>query len=433
MFLSKLYLTRRFAWLLVGMVVGGYLAVPKEACSQGISIAGVSESSVLILPTGRTTTNLAVTATPVIPAGSTNLVFILEWQGSVLINRTSPPPYAVTFSNLSAGKYYLSAALVAAGAPPNGNVSFDISATSSAPANDNWSQAAILSGLNTTVISTNTYATGEANEPVHAGMGAGKSLWWAWSAVSNGLVTATTAGSSFDTVLGVYTGTSLSTLTEIAASDDAGLNAFSQATFFATNGNTYYFALDGVSAAAFGEARLRLVAGSPPAISITSPLDGFLMLVASPTTPTNTPVAATVTDPVGIARVNYSFDGGSGVSRSGMLSPPYQFNLTNLTEGHYTLTLTASNNAGLISLTNRGFSVISLAPVLVGEGFSLSTKQYQLALTGFKGPNYTLQASSNLDAWCSLKTFTNFAGAEKVADTNAAQFNQRFYRAASDQ
>jgi len=432
MFLRKFYLTRWCARLAAVAVVFCLMAIPNKACSQGISIAGVGEASVMVLAAGGAAMNLAVTATPSVPAGSTNVIFVLERQGSVLLNRTSPPPYAVTFSNLTAGKYFLTARLSAAGTPPSGDVSFDINAASSAPANDNWSQATVMS-LNTTLISSNTYATSEVNEPVHGGVGAGKSVWWAWSAVSDGVFTATTAGSGFDTVLGVYTGTSLGTLTEVSASDDAGVNPFSQVTFAATNGTVYYFAVDSASAAGFGKAQLRLLAGSPPAISITSPADGYLMLVSSPTTATNITATATVTDPAGVARVDYWFDGTSGMSRSGILSSPYQLSLTNLTEGHYTLTLAASNNAGLVSVTNTGFSVISLAPVLVTEGFTDSSKQFQLAVTGFKGPNYSVQASSNLDAWCSLKTFTNFAGAEKLADTNAAQFNRQFYRASSGQ
>jgi hypothetical protein len=131
--------------------------------------------------------------------------------------------------------------------------------------------------------------------------------------------------------------------------------------------------------------------------------------------------------------VDYWFDGGLGVSRSGIISSPYQLSLTNLLAGHYVLTLAASNNVGLVSITNIGLSVISLEPVLVLDGYIPSSGKFQMAVTGFKGPNYSLLASTNLDVWCSLKTWTNFAGAEKVADTNAAQFNRRFYRASSSQ
>jgi hypothetical protein len=427
MFLSTFHLTQWAFYLAIIAGLGG-LAVPNRTFGQGVAIAGMDEGSVIALSPGSSTTNLTVTATPASPSGTTNLIFILERQGAVFINYTSPPPFTVTLDDLPAGKYFLSAAL--AGNPVNGDVSFEIQAAALAPTNDNWNQAIVLTGLETTVTGFNTDATSELNEPVHAGIGAGKSLWWSWTAVSNGFVTATTAGSSFDTVLGIYTGTSLATLAEIKAADDIGPAAFSQTTFFATNGTVYYFAVDSATTAAAGRVQLRLTAEKPPVISIASPTDGYLMLVATSTSFTNTAAAATVIDPKGVARVDYQFDGSSGLNQGGTLAPPYQLNLTNLTEGAYWLTLIASNNAGLVTITNTGFSVISLAPLVITEGFGLA-KRFRVAVTGFKGPTYSLQASTNLDAWCSLATFNNFAGAEKVADTNAAQFNRRFYRATS--
>ena len=278
-------------------------------------------------------------------------------------------------------------------------------------------------------MSTNTYATSELNEPAHGGTG-GKSLWWSWTAVSNGIFTATTIGSSFDTVLAVYRGTNLGTLVQIAQNDDAGPHPFSQVTFFATNGTIIYFAVDSASAGS-GKAQLRLTAGSPPAVSITAPMDGALYLVSSSTAVTNAQASAAISDPAGVARVDYWLDDGSGVGRSGILPSPYQLNLTNLLAGHYVLTLMASNNFGLIGLTNAGLSVISLAPVLVADGFVTNSGAFRLGITGFKGRNYTLQISTNLDVWCSATGWTNFAGAEKVTDTNAPLVNRRFYRASS--
>ncbi|MES1168765.1 MAG: calcium-binding protein, partial [Oleiharenicola lentus] len=70
----------------------------------------------------------------------------------------------------------------------------------------------------------NTNATKESGEPSHArdsGPDAkanpgGRSVWWRWTAPSVGTVTLDTKGSYFDTILGVYTGSSLSGLTSIA-------------------------------------------------------------------------------------------------------------------------------------------------------------------------------------------------------------------------
>jgi len=401
-----------------------------SAGAQGVSITGVGEGATIVLSPGTSTTNLSASATPFNSAGNTNVIFILERQGSILFNRTSPPPYSILFSNLTPGKYFLSALLDSPGTSAKGDVSFDISEALLAPTNDNWSHASALAGLNIAASSSNTYATGEPNEPIHGGMGVGKSVWWSWNAVSNGVFTATTAGSTFDTVLAVYQGTNLDTLVETGANDNAGANAFSQVTFSATNGSIYYFAVDSASAASVGKAQLRVLAGSPATISITSPADGTSFLVRSAFVTTNILAAASIVDSAGVARADYAFDGSTIMSQNGLLMTPYQLSLTNLIEGDYLLTLTVSNYAGMISVTNLGFSVISLAPVLFSEGF-ISNK-YQMAFTGFKGPQYSVRTSTNLDVWCSLKTFTNFAGAEKVADTNATQFRGRFYRASFD-
>ena len=417
--------------MIVTGIAGCLATFPIPVSAQGISLVGVNEGGALLLPLGTATTNLAITATPANPSGPTNVVFTLERQGTTLFTLTSPPPYAVTFTNLPEGKYFLSAMLMAPGTPARGDLSFDIKPVTLRPANDDWSQAAVIPSLNVSVTASNTYATRESNEPAPGGAGSGKSIWWKWSAVSNGVVTATTAGSSFDTVLGVYTGTNLATLVAVGANDDAGPHPFSQVTFSATNGGVYYFAVDSTWAAGLGYAQLRLVAGSPPAISITSPPDGYLMLVTSAAVATNATAFVSSSDPTGIARMDYWFDGGTSMSRSGTLSAPYQLGLTNLFPGHYVLTLVASNHAGLISATNAGLSVISLEPMLVMEGLSSSPRKFQMGVTGFKGPTYALQASTNLEVWCGVKTWSNFAGAVKVADTNIAQSNRRFYRAAS--
>src|SRR5262245_14242055 len=83
------------------------------------------------------------------------------------------------------------------------------------PDNDNFATRIPLFGSNPTATGNNTGATFELNEPDLSFLG-GKSVWWTWTAPSNGSVTITTAGSSFDTMLTVFTGTSLSNLILIA-------------------------------------------------------------------------------------------------------------------------------------------------------------------------------------------------------------------------
>ena len=64
-------------------------------------------------------------------------------------------------------------------------------------------------------------------------------------APANGSLSIDTAGSDFDTVLGVYTGNVLNILTEVASDDDAGPGTTSAVTFDVTVGTAYRIAVDG--------------------------------------------------------------------------------------------------------------------------------------------------------------------------------------------
>ncbi len=90
------------------------------------------------------------------------------------------------------------------------------------PANDNLAAATHISLIANaaTVKGYNTNATKETGEPNHANNVGGRSVWWQWNAPSSGSITVTTAGSVFDTTLGVYTGTVVTALTTIATNDD---------------------------------------------------------------------------------------------------------------------------------------------------------------------------------------------------------------------
>ena len=64
-----------------------------------------------------------------------------------------------------------------------------------------------------------------------------------------GSVTIDTIGSSFDTTLGVYTGTSVSALTLVGGDDDSAGNQKSRVTFSAASGTVYRIAVDGYNGA----------------------------------------------------------------------------------------------------------------------------------------------------------------------------------------
>ena len=114
------------------------------------------------------------------------------------------------------------------------------------PANNDFAAATTLSGDNGSVPGWNFYATRETGEPVLAGAAGGASLWWKWDATTSGNLTLDSHRSNFDTLLGVYSGSSLAALKSVAANDDDGVaGGVSGLTFHAEAGTTYYFSLDG--------------------------------------------------------------------------------------------------------------------------------------------------------------------------------------------
>ena len=122
------------------------------------------------------------------------------------------------------------------------------------PANDSFSAAFAITGNPSAFIFYNTNATKEPGEPNHAGNSGGRSVWFKWTAPGAGNVTVTTAGSLFDTTLGIYTGSAVSALSPVATNstlDDVqpGVVQSSLGTFTAVGGTTYYIAVDGFNAA----------------------------------------------------------------------------------------------------------------------------------------------------------------------------------------
>jgi hypothetical protein len=117
----------------------------------------------------------------------------------------------------------------------------------SPPANDNFASATVMSGGAWTASGSNRDATGETNEPFNSLSDGetGASVWWQWTAPAGGLYRLTTAGSAINTVLVIYTGTAMRTLTRVAQNQDGGWGSAGSLTFAASPGTSYYFQVDG--------------------------------------------------------------------------------------------------------------------------------------------------------------------------------------------
>ena len=132
-------------------------------------------------------------------------------------------------------------------------VTLDLVYFAISPGNDFFADAPPLTGAAGTNKVDTTTATKETGEPNHAGNAGGKSVWWTFTAPTDGVLTLSTEGSSFDTLLAVYTGPRVSQLTPIASSDDAfpgapgGFSLLNQAVH---SNITYAIAVDGYNGAA---------------------------------------------------------------------------------------------------------------------------------------------------------------------------------------
>ncbi|MEO8427199.1 MAG: immunoglobulin domain-containing protein, partial [Verrucomicrobiota bacterium] len=113
------------------------------------------------------------------------------------------------------------------------------------PMTDNFADRKKILAPTGTGRSPNLGATREPREPKHAGKVGGKSMWISWVAPSDGIAVFNTAGSTFDTLLGVYTGGDLGSLTTVTRDEDQGGYLTSGAQFNTIAGTEYQIAVDG--------------------------------------------------------------------------------------------------------------------------------------------------------------------------------------------
>jgi hypothetical protein len=111
------------------------------------------------------------------------------------------------------------------------------------PANDGFANAVLLVGNSANATGSNVGATKEYGEPNHAGNAGGASVWYTWTPAQSGKVTISTAD-NFDTLLAVYTGSTVSALA-VQGSNDGGASGQSYVTFVVAAGTAYAIAIDG--------------------------------------------------------------------------------------------------------------------------------------------------------------------------------------------
>jgi len=208
--------------------------------------------------------------------------------------------------------------------------------------NDMFADAITISGTSGQTTGNNVGATKESGEPSHADNSGGASVWWYWTAPATGQMTIDTFGSSFDTLLAVYTGSSVGSLTPIDSNDDFG-SLQSQVTFTAVSGTTYRIAVDG-----YGGVTGNIILNwslipsdtTPPTVTITSPTSNPTYSTSS--SPLN--IGGTASDNVGVVLVAWANNRGGSGPATGTTS--WSANGITLYSGDNVITVTAYDVAG---------------------------------------------------------------------------------------
>jgi len=116
-------------------------------------------------------------------------------------------------------------------------------------------------------VSFTNQATQEIGEPSHGGDAVGQSLWWKWVSTRSGQAELTTFGSDFDTIIAVYEGESMSSLSMLGANDDSGGTLSSRLALNVEAGESYWVVLDGNDFdkdLSYGLARLNILVEEDP-------------------------------------------------------------------------------------------------------------------------------------------------------------------------
>jgi hypothetical protein len=121
--------------------------------------------------------------------------------------------------------------------------------TNVAPGNDNLAKATPLAASAGIYVGSNRLATAQSGEPATGGSAGSHSVWYSLQPTANGTLTVDTQGSGFDTVVGIYRGTSVGSLTLVADNDNAGGHNYSRAAGAVTGGTTYRIKVDGKAGA----------------------------------------------------------------------------------------------------------------------------------------------------------------------------------------
>jgi formylglycine-generating enzyme required for sulfatase activity len=274
----------------------------------------------------------------------------------------------------------------------------------SAQTNNNFASRSVITSAGGIVSGNNFNASKETGEPNQAGNQGGKSVWWTWTPAASGTAEISTEGSDFDTLLGVYTGSSVSALTQRASNDDEGSGTTSRVSLRVTAGTAYQIVVDGFDGDS-GSINLTVI---PPivvtnytiALSPSPVAEGMVSgggMYASGTSATVTATAA-----AGYAFVNWE-ENGTTVS----VSESFTFTVT----GNRTLVANFMRPPSNDNFTNR---------VVIGSAGGAVSGSNVGATKETEEPNHYWQEGGTRSVWW---TWTPAASGEVEISTEGSSFD----------
>lgn len=255
------------------------------------------------------------------------------------------------------------------------------------PSNDRFANAIKVAAGGGTYVANNRFADAylESYEPAHAAAASvTSSLWWSWTPTSNARALIDTGGSLFNTLLGVYTGGSLSSLTEVDSAQTLVLQRKAYVLLDAKKGETYRIAIASTSTNNAGQINLRIAPNAspdltPPIVGVSVPVSGYIV------TSNTVEVVATAYDPGPISSgvdhlnfkvspINHRLQGPGSSGAEGDST-----NRVALVEGRNTVSVSAVDGVGNTSDAVDIVVIYRRTPV-ANDHFSFAT-----ALTGTSG------------------------------------------------
>jgi len=219
------------------------------------------------------------------------------------------------------------------------------------PPNDTFARRQTLTSTSLTATGCNAGATSEGGPYP----GVGRAVWWTWTTPSDGAVIVDTSASSFNTVLGIYTGNAWGWGSVVSmASTDTPFG--SQANFFVQAGVAYQICVDS-SDGSSGRVVLNLYYTTPLPPAFTSqPVSQTLQVTVYDDDEADFSAAAS-----GTAPISYQWQ-KNGTNIPGATDTAYSFGPPVQPSDAGTYTLVATNAVGSVTSAPAILSVIAPPP-----------------------------------------------------------------------